>query len=268
MRILHKFKMKTHIVILALVAFALSACGGAVPTPSAEEALVDVYTAVAMTINVRSNSVPVQSTPSPVLSFASTLTYPTPTPTAIPTSTVSSYVIASNCYSAAYVSDVTIPDGTILAPGEVFTKTWKFQNTGTCAWTDYFEIIFVSGIDMDGEAAIIDQYVSPGSVANDSVDLVAPDAEGKYTGYWQLADDHGAAFGETVYVEIDVSSDAATSTVTSTTEPTLMPTTENTTTPTLTSTPTETPTNTLAPTEVPTDTPLSTGTETVQSTDQ
>jgi hypothetical protein len=258
--------MKTHIVILALVAFALGACGGAVPTPSAEEALVDFYTAVAMTIDVRSNSVSIQSTSGPVPSFTSTIAYPTPTPTAIPTSTVSSYVIASGCYSAAYVSDVTIPDGTTLVPGEAFTKTWKFQNTGTCAWTDYFEITFISETGMDGEATIIDQYVSPGSVANVSVDLIAPKAEGEYTGYWQLTDEAGTIFGESVYVEIIVSGDAVTPTTT--TEPTLTPAIESTSMPALTSTPTETPTDTLAPTEILTDNPLPTGTQAVQSTDQ
>lgn len=36
---------------------------------------------------------------------------------------------------ATFVRDDTIPDGSILAPGEAFTKTWTIRNTGTVAWT-------------------------------------------------------------------------------------------------------------------------------------
>lgn len=262
--------MKTSkiINISTLIALVLSACGSGTPAPSAEKALVDVYTAAAMTFNVQSNSASVPSTAGPGPSFTSTLAYPTSSLTAIPTGTVSSYVIAPGCYSAAYAGDVTIPDGTILAPGEAFTKTWKFQNTGTCAWTDYFSITFTSGSDMDGETTKIDQYISPGSTANASVDLIAPDIEGTYTGYWQLADEDGIIFGEAVYVEIVVSSDSATLTPTSTTEPTLTHTIEATSPPTSTNTPTETPTNTPVPIEIPAEIPLTTETATPEPADQ
>ena len=41
---------------------------------------------------------------------------------------------AGGCDNSAYVSDVTIPDGTEVAPGEAFTKTWALVNTGNCTW--------------------------------------------------------------------------------------------------------------------------------------
>ncbi|MGE5375455.1 MAG: hypothetical protein ACM3XO_10390 [Bacteroidota bacterium] len=43
---------------------------------------------------------------------------------------------ANGCNHAGYISDVTIPDETVLAPGESFNKTWEFQNTGTWRLTD------------------------------------------------------------------------------------------------------------------------------------
>lgn len=35
---------------------------------------------------------------------------------------------------SAFVDDVTIPDGTVVAPGARFTKTWALQNVGTVPW--------------------------------------------------------------------------------------------------------------------------------------
>ena len=96
----------------------------------------------------------------------------------------SSYSTAYGCYNAAYVSDVTIADGTVLAPGEEFVKTWKFQNTGSCDWSEDFWIAYSNGEDMDGDDTDIDEDATAGDTASISVSLVAPDDEGTYTGYW------------------------------------------------------------------------------------
>lgn len=37
--------------------------------------------------------------------------------------------------ASAYVSE-TIPQGTLMQPGEVFIKTWEIRNVGTVAWRD------------------------------------------------------------------------------------------------------------------------------------
>src|ERR1043166_8696661 len=77
----------------------------------------------------------------PVLFVTSTLppykpglTLPTPLPpTASPTSDPLTPSATPSCHdSAIFVEDVTYPDNTRLSSGEKFTKTWKFQNTGTC----------------------------------------------------------------------------------------------------------------------------------------
>jgi len=168
-----------------------------------------------------------------------------------------SYSTASGCYDAAYMSDVSIPDGTVLDPGETFTKTWQFQNSGSCAWDEDFLLTFLSGEDMDGTNTTIDTSVAVGGSGSLSVSLVAPATAGTYTGYWQLATADGTSFGQLVYVMIVVSDDA-------TTTPTATATSEYTATPTNTSTPTETYTPTSIPTDtpVPTDTPIPTDTPT------
>ena len=38
---------------------------------------------------------------------------------------------------AALLQDVSIPPGTVLEPGQSFTKTWRVQNTGSCSWKIY-----------------------------------------------------------------------------------------------------------------------------------
>jgi hypothetical protein len=51
----------------------------------------------------------------------------------------------ANCKNVAVLlQDVTIPDGTNIAYGARFTKTWQFRNTGTCPWIGY-KIAFASG---------------------------------------------------------------------------------------------------------------------------
>ncbi len=111
---------------------------------------------------------------------------------------------ATGCNESAYLRDTTVEDGTELAPGQAFTKTWQFKNIGICAWSKAYSIQYVSGSSMDGADTSIDRAVKPGEAADISVSLLAPPAPGTYTGYWTLADKNGTGFGEKVYVEIVV----------------------------------------------------------------
>ncbi|MEW6404719.1 MAG: NBR1-Ig-like domain-containing protein [Chloroflexota bacterium] len=240
--------MKTYrTLIIVLLALAFGACGNATPTPTGEDAMHDVYTAAAMTFTAQANLTTAQSTPTPVplpTSFASPTLFSSAT--TFPTSTSYSSSASVGCYASAYVSDVTIADGTEIAPGESFTKTWELKNTGTCEWEDDYLLIFYSGQKMNGENAAIGESVASGSVVEVSVTLTAPDTDGTYTGYWSLANSSGAAFGSTFYVQIVVSSDLTTSTPTST----------STDSSTSTSTPTTAPSSTPSP--IPSETPIPT----------
>lgn len=247
---------KQILSIVILLAFALSACAATV-TPSSEEAMSDVYTAVALTFDAGLNAVAAQATftPAPTSTFFSSPTSIT-TATMYPTATTLSSVPVDGCYRSAYVSDVTIEDGTEIAPGESFVKTWKLQNTGRCAWDNDYLLTFYGGDEMDGEDTTIDEYVASGNTAEVSVALTAPETDGTYTGYWILADSSGTAFGTVFYVQIVVSSDLVTPTSTSTDTPTSTSTSTTIPTGTSTSVPTETPTQipTGTSTPVPTDT--------------
>ena len=110
-----------------------------------------------------------------------------------------------SCYSMAFVSDVTIPDNTPIAPGQTFTKTWKVVNNGSCVWDAGFKFAFTGGDAMGGAT-----YTLPSAVAiNASVDIpilmIAPtNKTGKVQSNWRMSTAGGQFFGNEVYVIITV----------------------------------------------------------------
>jgi len=139
-----------------------------------------------------------------------------PTNTAVPTATPVSY-----CDWLTFVKDVTVPDGTVLLPGETFTKTWRITNRGTCTWTPDYMLVFTSGDQMGSTSAVrLPGYVSPGQSIDISVTLTAPNVKGRYTGYWMLRNPSGTLFGysdkanKAFYVDIRVKEEEMQGTVT------------------------------------------------------
>ncbi|GIK41510.1 MAG: hypothetical protein BroJett011_53430 [Chloroflexota bacterium] len=97
---------------------------------------------------------------------------------------------------AAYVTDVSIPDNSPLAPGASFVKTWRLRNSGTCVWGSDYALVFVSGEPMGGQApAPLPQPVQPGNEVDLSISLVAPANPGVYRGEWKLQNGMGMQFG-------------------------------------------------------------------------
>jgi uncharacterized protein YkwD len=81
--------------------------------------------------------------------------------------------------------DVTIPDNTQVKAGEIFTKTWEFQNTGTCPWRDSI-LKFTSGDEIHAPPSMIMPAAAPNEKVRVSVELTAPIADGDYSGYFTL----------------------------------------------------------------------------------
>ena len=103
----------------------------------------------------------------------------------------------STCDAAAFVSDITIPDGTYEAPGAAFTKTWRLQNVGTCTWTTAYKLVFAGGdfMGVSGSAFNLPSNVAPGGTIDLSLNLTAPITSGNFIGYWKLRNASGADFG-------------------------------------------------------------------------
>jgi hypothetical protein len=114
--------------------------------------------------------------------------------------------VASTCVDdSEFISDVTVPDGTRLAPNTFFVKTWRLRNTGTCIWDDSYRFTYLSGDRLSGpRSAPLDEPVEPGEEVEVSVGLIAPEAAGTYQGQWQMFAPDGTPFGNSVYVAIVV----------------------------------------------------------------
>ena len=123
------------------------------------------------------------------------------------------------CDNSVYVSDVTIPDNTVVTSGQAMTKTWKVQNSGTCAWTATYKITYVAGNAMGGTATAIGQAVGPGQSVDVSVAMVAPTAAGEVAGTWRLANDKSVVFGTNLTIVVNVGGGGATGTPAKTVTP-------------------------------------------------
>jgi len=105
-------------------------------------------------------------------------------------------VAAQPCNWAQFIADVTIPDGTVVAPGSTFTKTWRLENIGSCTWNTSYSAAFVSGDQLGAPATLaMPASVAPGSNVDISVNLTAPSAAGHYRGNWKLRTDTSTLFG-------------------------------------------------------------------------
>jgi ABC-type amino acid transport substrate-binding protein len=127
--------------------------------------------------------------------------------TPIPTPTM--YVVPTmppvECYDGMdLVADVTIPDGTLLQPGEDFDKVWRFRNTGTCTWNNGYKIVFVQGDIMEGAWQPVKAIVRPGETYDMVIDQRAPRFAGFYQGQWQMINAKNIPFGTRVWVRINV----------------------------------------------------------------
>lgn len=210
------------LTIASIILFGLAACNipSSTKPPDTFATMKAITTAQAATLQTiqTPGSTPTTASSLPTLSFptlspltTATNTPVTPFPTVQIVKTSTPIPPVSHCDWAAYVKDVTIPDGTILEPGEKFTKTWRLQNIGTCTWTTSYDLIFSNGEAMGNTNAVeIPTNIYPNQVVDLSVTLRAPAAQGKHRGYWGLRNASGVIFGignsskEAFYVDIKV----------------------------------------------------------------
>ena len=256
--------MKTHkIVILflasALAALLMSSCGPRVTdtanTPDAEGI---IQTAVAqVTQDFLQTLVAFQTATMPLEPTATGTTMPTAIPTIARSpqpEPTPSQTGACNRVAAGVPFDVTIPDDTIMQPGQSFTKTWRLVNNGTCKWTRLYAVVFFSGNPMGAQQTqYLNAEVLPGQSIDVSVEFIAPFESGTYQSNWMLQSQAGELFGlgpngdAPFWVRIQVvGPETPTQTPTSTLSgsETATPTPTPTLTPTITETPTLTPTPT------------------------
>jgi hypothetical protein len=200
-----KINTNSILILFGIVAFAIMACFPvtlmAMPLlqagqPDLGDASATVQAIVTQTLSAVTQSAPTL-TPVPATATPVPATN-TPVPTAV-----------SYCDWVTFIKDVTIPDGTQLSAGEVFTKVWRLQNRGTCTWTPDYMLVFTSGDQMGSTTAVrLPGNVAPGQTVDVSITLTAPAVAGYHISYWMLRNPSGALFGsgnkaqEAFYVEI------------------------------------------------------------------
>ena len=102
------------------------------------------------------------------------------------------------CDQAAFIMDVTVPDGSRFAPGATFDKTWRLQNTGTCTWTTAsYSLVFNTGEDFSvATSHPLTKDVPPWSYVDLTIpSMVAPSTPGYHLSYWKLSNGSGGTFG-------------------------------------------------------------------------
>ena len=192
--------------LLVIITLFLSACN--LPSNNTENI---ASTAAAQTVQVLLSATsisPVIKTPSftPLPAVPATVTpIPLPISTNTPVATAT-----SNCNVSQFITDVTIPDGTVMTPGQAFTKKWRFKNIGSCTWTG-FSLVFDSGDSMGGPASKAISTVAPGQEIDIDVNLTAPATVGSYRGYWRITTNGSVLVpvvngyqGKSFYVDIKV----------------------------------------------------------------
>ncbi len=106
---------------------------------------------------------------------------------------------------ARFLEDLTIPDGSLITPGDEFEKRWSMQNTGTCDWGPSYRLVRLDTSDLlaPEEAALYP--ARSGTNAIWQVTMTAPAEPGTYQSRWQARAPDGTLFGDIVFVIVEVS---------------------------------------------------------------
>ncbi len=190
---------KLYVLLIAILAIIiLSGCN--LPSRNAAAPTLDVTQAFETVIARLTESAALTPSATPIPSATSSLqTTPTSaTATITQKAPATATVLTRQCDQAAAGNpiDVTIPDDTLMSPGQAFTKTWRLTNVGTCTWTKDYSIALFSGEPMGALAGVQLPYeVPPGQSVDVSVALTAPLVAGKYQGDWKLRTPKGTWFG-------------------------------------------------------------------------
>jgi hypothetical protein len=189
--------------------FLLTACN--LPSNTTAEPQDDpnlIYTAAAQTVSAQltqaaSGGLATPTGQSQDGGLVATATLPAQASTATQAATSISQPTATStqesipCDRASFVEDITYKDGSEVAPGATFVKTWKLKNTGSCTWNSSYAVVFVSGDSMGAPASVqlTTGTVAPGQEVEVSVAMKAPETPKEYEGRWKLRNGANVIFG-------------------------------------------------------------------------
>lgn len=171
-------------ILLVLSALLLYGCGGKESVPSSEQ---DIFIPPTLSQSELQRLFS-ESDAAPTLTDEPIR--PTPTPT---------------CFNGLrFLSDLTIPDGTLVEPGETLDKRWEVENSGTCNWDDRYRVGLIAG---PGMGVPVQQTLVPALAGTQTMIrmvFIAPKEEGNYRSAWQAYDPDGNAFGDPFFIDVIV----------------------------------------------------------------
>jgi len=198
------------LVVVLIAAFILSACAAATPTEDPSVKITQIAATIQAEFTQNAALTP-SATPTPEATATPTMEPPTPTlaiTEVSPTATVKPPVNEQGNVEdkAVYVSDVTIPDGTIVKAGSTVVKIWSIRNTGTTTWKTAYRLSYIDGVKDAKEAFYVHlpNEVKPDLSVSVSVTFTAPSNEGTYYSFWRLVNEDGIPFGQVVSMKIVV----------------------------------------------------------------
>lgn len=106
-------------------------------------------------------------------------------------------------------SHLSYPDGTEVATGTSFEKTWAIRNTGSTPWSTGYALVCVGGAEEGtihrlGGANVGPQDVGPQEVVHVTVKITAPEQPGRIISRWRMRNPRGEQFGSTFFSSIVV----------------------------------------------------------------
>ena len=206
------FSMSFRKIMILFALGSTLACGLFTPsTPQPAATLNALYTSAAETLISMSTQGAITLTGQP--SATSILSISTSTPVAFATfTTVPPLQPVTRCDAAAFVTDVTYPDGSVIGRNTTFTKIWRIKNVGTCTWTTSYSLVFVDGEKFGAQGTTsMPASIGPGQTVDIPVGLLTPNKDGRYKGFWMLRNASGVLFGtgtsanSSIYVDVNVS---------------------------------------------------------------
>ena len=197
-------------LLVTVLLLGLAACGSGIPTTDPSLALTQVWktvvvaqtqTALAASPTPLATNTPAisptpRSTSTPLLTSTALTSAPSSTPFRLstPLSTLSN----TSCDNANFITDVTYRDGSEVAAGSTFIKTWRFKNLGPCTWTTKYRLVFSyvsdtgkNGVFTPPAPVNFPNIVLPGENLEISVTLTAPTKPATYQAVFVMQNDKG-----------------------------------------------------------------------------
>ncbi len=113
-------------------------------------------------------------------------------------------LVVDETLKAGFVADVTVPDNTRFEKGEQFTKTWRMRNAGSVDWPESTVLRFSSDTNLATVEEVEVGEVAAGEDVDISVEMTAPDEDGRYKSTWLLSVDGKAISNGSIYTVIQV----------------------------------------------------------------